>query len=63
MRGNINGQCKSVYPGLPRHAGSGVAAGAVATPAPKVVEQGEAGKCPFGGEEEVPFFIAVTCRN
>ena len=52
MRGNINGQCKSVYPGLPRHAGRGVAAGAVATPAPKVMGRKSAllvarRKCPL----------------
>ena len=40
-----------------RHAGTGVAAGAVATPAPKVMGQGGAEKCPFGGEGEVPFLM------
>ena len=43
--------------GLPRHAGRGVAAGAVATPAPKVMGRDGAEKCPFGGEEEVPFIL------
>jgi len=57
MRGNINRQCKSVYPGLPRHAGRGVAAGAVATSAPKVMGRDGAEKCLFGGEEEVPVIL------